>query len=300
LVATISIGLYVLRYQRRLFAGYLETEALATRRQSELQMTQAALLHSEKMKALGTFSAGIAHDFNNLLSVIRLSNELIEEEVRPQGVTKDNFEAIHQAIQRGRGIVNSMLGYARDDGQPRQFTAAELISEAVALLGKSFLGGLVLQVEVKPDTPPLFARKGRVEQMLFNLIVNATEAMRGQGTLTLRTGLVRVFTNCLLLPAPAPAFVEIMVQDSGPGIPPDVLPRIFDPFYTTKKVGSSRGTGLGLSMLYTMAREDGIGVAVETEPGKGTTFRLLLPLPAEPSLTPDRGTGHNSPVAPPA
>src|SRR5204863_7823110 len=105
----------------------------------------------------------------------------------------------------------------------------------------------------------------------------------------------------VLFPAPAPAFVELLVQDSGPGIPSNILPQIFDPFFTTKKVGSSRGTGLGLSMLYTMAREDGIGVAVATKPGRGTTFRLLLPLPSEhPSLIGDQGTGHNSPVAPPA
>jgi signal transduction histidine kinase len=302
LAATIAIGLYVLRNQRRLFAGYLETEALAARRQSELRQTQDALQHSEKMKALGTLSAGIAHDFNNLLSIIRLSNELIEEQVHPQGVTKDNFDAIHHAIQRGRGIVNSMLGYARDDGQPGQFTATELISEAVALLGKSFLGGLVLQVEVAPDTPQLFARKGRVEQMLFNLIVNAAEAMRGQGTITLQARFARESGSCLLLPAPANSFVELGVQDTGPGISPDVLPRIFEPFFTTKTIGSRRGTGLGLSMLYTMAREEGIGVAVSTELGKGTTFRLLLPLAKEPQAgTENPVAGHHSPIegAPP-
>jgi signal transduction histidine kinase len=297
LAATIGIGLYVLRYQRRLFAGYLETEALAARRQSELQQTQTALQHSEKMKALGTLSAGIAHDFNNLLSIIRLSNELIEEEVKPQGVTKDNFDAIHHAVQRGRGIVNSMLGYARDDGQVRQFTTSELLSEAVALLGKSFLGGLVLEVEVAPGTPPLFARKGRVEQMLFNLIVNAAEAMRGQGTISLQARSLREPGPCLLPPAPANGFVELGVQDTGPGIPPDVIPRIFEPFFTTKTMGSRRGTGLGLSMLYTMAREDGIGVAVTTQLGKGTTFRLLLPLESlPPTGAGDERAGHHSPI----
>jgi signal transduction histidine kinase/WD40 repeat protein len=302
LFATIGIGLYILRYQRRLFTGYLETEALAAQHQVQLQQAQAALLHGEKMKALGTLSAGIAHDFNNLLSVIRLSNELIEEQVQPQGLAQENFEAIQHAVQRGRGIVNSMLGYARDDGQPRQFTASELISEAVALLGKSFLGGLVLQVEVQADTPALVARKGRLEQMLFNLIVNAAEAMRGHGTLTLSARRAREPGNCLLAPAaPGPGFVEIAVQDNGPGIAPEVLPRIFEPFFTTKIIGAKRGTGLGLSMVYTMAREDGIGIGVATEPGQGATFRLLIPVPADAGAGRSDGAGtfpgRDSPIA---
>jgi signal transduction histidine kinase/WD40 repeat protein len=295
LVATVGIGHYILRYQRKLFAGYLDTESLAERRADELRDTHAALAHSEKMKALGTMAAGVAHDFNNLLSVIRLASDLIEERTPADETAKGNFEAINQAVQRGRGIVNSMLGYARDDGQPRQFEAAELISEAVALLGKSFLGGLVLEVEVQRDTPRLWARKGRVEQMLFNLIVNAADAMRGQGTLTLRARPLREPGACLLPPAGAPGYVEFIVQDTGPGIPPDVLPRIFEPFFTTKDKGGERGTGLGLSMLYSMAKQDGVGVAVETGVGRGTTFRLLLsdmaaaqpPAPAKPGVRMD-------------
>src|SRR5262249_34005149 len=83
-------------------------------------------------------------------------------------------------------------------------------------------------------------------------------------------------TGCVLIPGPAGRYVEISVADTGPGIPPQVLPRIFEPFFTTKTKGTRHGTGLGLSMLYTMAQEDGIGVAVTSEPGRGATFRLFL------------------------
>jgi signal transduction histidine kinase len=116
-----------------------ELDTLAAQQALVLQETHAALLHRNKMQALGTMAAGVAHDFNNLLSVIRLSSELIEEEMQPDGVAKDNFDAIQQAVQRGRGLVNSMLSYARDDGQVRSFTANDLVSEAVALLTKPFL-----------------------------------------------------------------------------------------------------------------------------------------------------------------
>lgn len=298
LLVTIGIGLYILRYQQRLFASYLETETLAERRADELRETYAALAHSEKMKALGTMAAGVAHDFNNLLSVVRLSSELIEEQTQPEGVTRENFEAIQKAVQHGKGVVNSMLGYARDDGQIHAFTASEMISEAVALLSQPFLSGLVLQIEADAATPPLTGRKGRLEQMLLNLIVNAAEAMSGRGTLMLGARPVVSAGPCLLPPRRACGYVELFVKDSGPGIPPDVLPRIFEPFFTTKNKGAQHGTGLGLSMLYNMAKEDGLGVAVETGLGQGTTFRLFLPLEADRSLSAAAlAGGRDSPIA---
>jgi len=233
------------------------------------------------MKALGTMATGVAHDFNNLLSVIRLSTELIEERTQADTTTQGNFAAIEQAVQRGRGIVNSMLGYARDDGQVRKFAPGDLISDAVTLLSKPFLSGVVLQIEVDPAAPELRGRKGRIEQMLLNLVVNAAEAMGGRGTLRLAARAVDAAPGCVLPPRTAEGYVELSVADSGSGIPPEVLPRIFEPFFTTKNQGAQRGTGLGLSMLYTMAKEDGIGVAVESEPSRGTTFRLLLPAGGE-------------------
>lgn len=274
----IAFGVAMLAYQRNLFLAYSELDVIAAQQVRELQTTQTALLHREKMQALGTMAAGIAHDFNNLLSVIRLSNELIEEQVQPEGMMRENFQSIQQAVQRGRGIVNSMLGYAREDGIPHRVAPGTFISDAVAMLGKTFLSGLVLQIEVDPATPPVLARKGRVEQMLLNLIVNAAEAMNGRGTLRLTVREVREPGPCVLPAGAAGPQVELGVTDSGPGIAPEVLARIFDPFVTTKTKGAHAGTGLGLSMLYTMAREDGIGVAVTSAPGQGATFRLLLPV----------------------
>jgi signal transduction histidine kinase len=287
LVIAIAIGFYILRYQRGLFAGYLETEKLAEQRAADLRHAQAALMHREKMEALGTMAAGVAHDFNNLLSVIRLSNELIEEQVRPAGVVRENFNAIQQAVQRGRGIVNSMLGYARDDGQPQWLAPGALISDAVAMLSKPFLGGLVLQIESDPATPDVLVRKARIGQMLLNLIINAAEAMNGRGRLRLTVREIREASGCVLPPRAAGSYVELSVTDSGPGIAVEIQPRIFEPFFTTKTKSAQRGTGLGLSMLYAMAKEDGVGVAVTSESGRGATFRLLLPvdLPAEAGTT---------------
>jgi signal transduction histidine kinase/WD40 repeat protein len=294
-VLAIGFGAAMLNYQRRLFLAYGELDHAAEQRAAALQVAQTALGHSEKMKALGTLAAGVAHDFNNLLSVIRLSSELIEEQTQPGGATQENFAAIQQAVQRGRGIVNSMLGYARDDGQVRAFAPGALISDAVALLSKPFLSGIVLHIEVSPDLPELQGRKGRLEQMLLNLVVNAAEAMGGKGSLRLVAREVRDPNGCVLAPRAATRYVELSVTDSGPGIAPEVLPRIFEPFFTTKTKGAQHGTGLGLSMLYTMAQEDGIGVAVRSPSGRGTTFRLLLPVAPGPSEL----AGRDKPVAPP-
>lgn len=141
--------------------------------------------------------------------------------------------------------------------------------------------------------------------MLLNLILNAAEAMNGHGTLVLGARSAATPRHCVLPPGEAPGYVELFVKDSGPGIPPEVLPRIFEPFFTTKAIGAQRGAGLGLSMLYTMAREDGVGVAVETEPGGGSTFRLLLPrradcrsLSSPPNSISASPTGRDSPIAP--
>jgi signal transduction histidine kinase len=302
MLLAILFGLYMLAYQRRLFLAYADLDTLAGRQAGVLQEAQAALLHREKMQALGTMAAGVAHDFNNLLSVIRLSSELIEEQTAADRTTKENFQAIQQAVQRGRTIVNSMLGYARDDGQARPFASGVLISNVVALLHRPFLSALVLEIDIDPAAPEVLGRGGRVEQMLLNLVVNAAEAMEGRGTLRLGAREKGLPNDCVLEPAPAASYVELSVADTGPGILPEVLPRIFEPFFTTKNKGAQSGTGLGLSMLYTMAKEDGIGVAVNSEPGKGATFRLFLPVAiavrtADPALSDPGSTDRGQQAA---
>ncbi len=122
--------------------------------------------------------------------------------------------------------------------------------------------------------------RGRLEQVLLNLIVNASEAMQGQGKLKL-TVHVRAqlpARSFALRPAAAPRFVELSVVDSGPGIPPEIQARLFEPFFTTKRSGAKAGTGLGLSLIYNIAEQDGLGVSVVSEPGNGATFTLTIPV----------------------
>ena len=271
-------GGFVFVVQRRMIASYERVEALAEAQRQKLQTAQDELLHSQKMRALGTLAAGIAHDFNNLLSVIRLSNQLAAEQTNPKGTARENMDAIESAVSQGENIVNSMLGYSRVAAEiDKDYSVADAVNESVAMLGKKFLAGIILKLEIAPDLPRVRGARGRLEQMLLNLIVNASEAMAAQGELRLAVREASEIAAPLLAPRPAAQYVEVLVGDSGPGIPPEILPRIFEPFFTTKNTGARPGTGLGLATVYTMAQQDGLGLAVETAEGKGTTFRILIP-----------------------
>ncbi|SPE54324.1 putative Histidine kinase [Verrucomicrobia bacterium] len=275
----LCLATFVLRRHQRLVLSYQRLDDLAAQRARELEAAQRELLQSEKMKALGTLAAGIAHDFNNLLSIIRMANHLVARAVRPAGVTKENIDAIEQAVAQGQQIVRSMLGYSRQQSDATQaFSVTGLVAETMALVGKQFLSGIVLTLELDPQTPLVTGSKVRLEQILLNLIVNAAEAMNGQGDLRIAAHASASSQGCILSPRGAQNFVEVEVADSGPGIAPEVLPRIFEPFFTTKDVGVSRGTGLGLSTVYGIAQQDGLGLGVETQLQRGTTFRVLVPV----------------------
>jgi signal transduction histidine kinase len=121
---------------------------------------------------------------------------------------------------------------------------------------------------------------GRIEQILLNLIVNASEAMQGNGRLriTVNPAPPAAASRCLLPPHPAAAYVEIAVADTGPGVPSGIADRIFEPFFTTKNAGNDRGTGLGLSMVYTIAERDHMGLALHSIPSEGATFSVFIPI----------------------
>jgi signal transduction histidine kinase len=271
---------FVLRRQRELIRAYFDVDRQMEQRTQQLEVAQAEILHSQKMKALGTLAAGIAHDFNNLLSIIRMANKLTAKQTQADAEVQDNVRLVEKAVGQGKQLVNSMLGYSREPaGDQEPCAIAEVVENAVNLLRKQFLGGLDLKLELDRDLPPAELAKGRLEQILLNLIVNASEAMKGQGTLRI---VVReapaMNAGWVLPPAPAGRHVQLLIADTGPGIRPEILPRIFEPFFTTKNADTTRGTGLGLSMVYTLAQNEGLGIRVESELGKGTAFCIGIPV----------------------
>jgi signal transduction histidine kinase len=283
-ITAVLIGLYTWRYHQRMVYSYEDVEKLVAQRNQELEIAQMELLHSQKMKALGTLAAGIAHDFNNLLSVIRMGNNFL---CRPDTSTQDKAEssrAIERAVEQGKKVVHSMLGYSREQAEVRQtFSVPELVDEVVLLLSQQFLSGLTLTLELNRDLPLVDGSRGRLEQILLNLLVNASEAMNGKGRLRISVDEVhQTDDEFVLRPRPAASFVELAVADSGPGITPEFRQRIFEPFFSTKPRGASSGTGLGLSLVHGLAQQEGFGIRLESTPGKGTAFTILVPLTETP------------------
>jgi signal transduction histidine kinase/ligand-binding sensor domain-containing protein len=278
LIAVIFFAGLAVNRHLQLKRSYAEVERIVAERTAQLEKANQELLHSQKMRALGTLAAGIAHDFNNILSIIKGSAQIIESNPTDQLKVLTRIDRIKTVVEQGAGIVRSMLGM----GKVSDFTEcdpAELVEESIRLLGDRFPPQLHVKYEKDGAPPRLNCSKGVIHQILLNLILNAVDASGGEGTVILRT---RVVTDpgavVALPPAPAEAYLAIDVADKGVGIAPESLPRIFEPFYTTKGFSSRRGTGLGLSMVYELAKGLGYGLAVRSKVGEGSTFTLLAPL----------------------
>jgi WD40 repeat protein/nitrogen-specific signal transduction histidine kinase len=280
----------VFQRHRGLIRAYAEVESRFEQRGKELDVARSEIMHSQKMKALGTLAAGIAHDFNNLLSVIRISNDL-NEEASTRDEIRANTAEIDSAVQQGKTVVRSMLGYTRTAKDDGPYSLSDAVRDSLGLLSRQFLSGVALKLELDSDAPKVLVDRGRMEQILLNLVVNAAEAMKGAGALRVITRRADASGswNVLRPSAKASCWTELVVVDSGPGIDPGLLARVFEPFFTTKNTGATRGTGLGLSIVYTIAHKDGLGIAVDSTPGSGAAFRILIPAMSAECTVENRG-----------
>jgi signal transduction histidine kinase len=265
---------------RRLVRSYAEVEKKVAERTRELEIANRELLHSQKMNALGALAAGIAHDFNNILSIVKGSAQIIEDNLDNPQKVRTRVDRIKIVVEQGAGIVKAMLGFSRDSGQqPESLDLNEVVEETVKLLGDRFLREV--QVEFKPGAglPPVLGLKNFIQQILLNFVFNAAESGAGRRQIILATRrLDKLPANLVLTPAAAAVYAAVSVQDFGCGIPPENMSRIFEPFFTTKALSTRRGTGLGLSMVYELAKRIEAGLAVESVVEKGSTFTLILPI----------------------
>ncbi len=297
-VLLLALGVQAVHGYFRLKRSYAEVGRQVAERSAALEKANAELLHSHKMRALGTLAAGVAHDFNNLLSIIKGSTQLLEAQLTDTDKSRQRIQRIKTAVDQGAGLVKAMLGYSRDSSQARrEITPESAASRAIRLMEERLNSRLVLVPPPSP-APTAFAQPEMLQQILLNLIQNADEAMEHRGTIEVRVHTVPAPPDpCLLQPATAPAYVCLAVHDSGLGIPPENLSRIFEPFFTTKGFSSRRGTGLGLSMVYEFAKEMGAGIAVDSTLGQGSTFTIILPTtPAPPH---PGATANKSPAGTP-
>ena len=265
---------------RRLLRSHAEVERKIAERTRELEVANRELVHSQKMNALGTLAAGIAHDFNNILSIIKGSTQIIEENVENPQKIRTRTDRIKLVVEQGAGIVKAMLGFSRDSGQePALCDVNEVVQDTLKLLGDRFLREV--QVDFKPTRglPGVLAAREFIQQILLNFIFNGAESMDTGKQIVLSSRMITELpADLVLLPLPASRYVTVSVRDSGCGIPTENLPRIFEPFFTTKALSTRRGTGLGLSMVYELAKKLGAGLAVQSVVNQGSTFMLILPV----------------------
>lgn len=267
---------------RRLVQSYAEVERKIAERTRELEITSRELVHSQKMNALGTLAAGIAHDFNNILSIVKGSAQIIEDNVDNEEKVRIRVDRIKTVVEQGAGIVKAMLGFSTGSGEePVLCDLNNVVHETIQLLGDRFQRDTAVIFKPAPDLPQVPTVKEFIQQILLNFVFNAAEAEASVKRKQVILSTQRVQSapaNLVLLAAQAPEYVTVSVQDFGCGIPPEIRSRIFEPFFTTKALSARRGTGLGLSMVYELAKKLHAGLSVESTVDVGSTFTLIVPV----------------------
>ena len=269
---------------------YDVTERL--RDQKRLRDAEEALRHAQKLESIGQLTGGVAHDFNNLLAVFSNGVELLNRDIGAEQ-RKTVLAGMRRAVSRGMGLTRHLLAFSR-----RQPVNPESISLAAQLpgmrdtLNRTMGGHIQVEMKLSSELWPVEIDVGEFELALLNVCVNARDAMPRGGTISITAENLPA-TSADGLPAD---FVKLVIDDTGTGMPPEVLARVFEPFFTTKDVG--KGSGLGLPQVYGFAQQSGGRVTVQSELGKGTIVTLLLPrssrLPVAPkAVDPIRSVAHS-------
>lgn len=246
------------------------------KRDQKADELNSQLVHASKLASLGELAAGVAHEINNPLAIILTGNQVIRD-FADENTNLDNefreqlTECLAQSdsqILRCNIITHNLLRFARHSSSVREpVNINDCIGQVVELMDKRAKSdGISFEIEHSPDLPPIMSDPSQLQQVLVNLIANAIDAHEGKpyGTIYISTRNI-----------PQRGGIEVLVRDTGSGIPPDVVGRIFDPFFTTKPVG--KGTGLGLSITYSIIKNLGGGIRVESSVGKGAEFTIFLP-----------------------
>ena len=234
------------------------------------------LRHAQKMEAIGRLSGGIAHDFNNLLTAISGYSELLMKELDGSPLKAD-AEEIHNAADRAATLTGQLLAFSRRQIlSPEVVVLNQRVADLSRMLNRLIGEHIAIDLRLASNLWPVRADVAHLEQALVNLALNARDAMPHGGRLGIETANRDIGEQeAQALEIAAGPFVELRVRDTGVGIAPDLKARIFEPFFTTKLKGA--GTGLGLSMVYGFVRQSGGAIDVDSAPGEGSTFSLLLP-----------------------
>ena len=250
---------------------------------TEKRALEEQLRQAQKMEAIGRLARGVAHDFNNVLAAIVGSAELLEAQHKPGDSTHTEAVEIRKAAEKGASFTKQLMAFSRRQSQePQPVNLHAAASGFESTLQRIIGADVVTTIRTPGPAPVARMEPGQLEQILMNLAVNARDAMPAGGTLDIRIDTVDIDKrNAKSYPGmPEYRYARIAVQDSGVGMDAEMQRKVFEPFFTTKE--SNKGTGLGLSIVYSIAKDAGGTVTVQSEPGKGTCFEVLLPLIPNP------------------
>ncbi len=274
---------------------------------TEKRSLENQFAQSQKMQAVGQLAGGIAHDFNNVLSAIMMANDFLLNAHKPTDPSFQDIMQIKQNATRAATLVRQLLAFSRRQTmRPQVLDLGDALSDLTMLLRRLIGEKVKLDVVHSRDLWPVKVDVSQFEQVIVNLAVNARDAMPDGGRLTVKTANVPADEAGRLAHQGLPAadFVRIDVIDTGTGMPPDVVDKIFEPFFSTKEVG--KGTGLGLSTVYGIVKQTDGFIYVDSNPGEGTAFHIFLPrhvapaVPATPEPAPEVSPASAEPSASPA
>ena len=262
-----------LRQEGRQVGSVFVFKDITERRHLEEQFRQA-----QKMEAVGRLAGGVAHDFNNLLTVVSGYSELLAHNPSLDAKAQEAVTEVHKAAERAIAVTRQLLAFGRKQIlAPRPLDLTELVRDMEPILRRLLGEDIEMVTELAPHLPPVTADAGQLQQIVMNLVVNSRDAMPDGGTLTITTSDVPVdAATAAQQPSLQPGrYALLTVADTGCGMDADTRHHIFEPFFTTKEAG--RGTGLGLATVYGIVVQSGGHIDVQSEPGRGTTFRVLWP-----------------------
>ena len=254
---------YLLEESKRIYQQLERSHKQLQQSLQELEQAQFQLIRTEKLAALGQLAAGVAHEINNPLGTITIYAHILKRSLEADDPRLEDIDLIISEAARTKEIVQGLLSFARETKlKPGETNINDLIEETMGLIVNQVLfQNIKIKKVLQADLPMLFADATQLKQVFLNIILNAAQAMAGKGSLTIST-------------SHEAGVITVRIKDTGPGIPPENIGKLFNPFFTTKE----KGTGLGLAISYGIVERHSGKIDVETELGRGSTFIISLPV----------------------